>query len=661
MELTPAAVWMLCNKAHPENYTPLVQILEFSKLKEKNYKFVISDSYFRNQVLGGVELLKKFGSEDDVLLSIVKITHHSLVYNSGKPILCVKDIDFVKKCSEIIGDPKPYKHEEFKEHQVREMIGRPDFSKFVENSLENITTKKIPKPSSPAEIQLSTAERNRSPHHPNSAPQETREPQPARKQPLVRVSTGSVEERKGISPREPLTPNNIPSQGSHLQYSISKNKDLYTPIAHLVPSNNEWIIKSRIFSKSEIRHFNAKTAGKLFKCNLVDSYGSEIEATFFNEGADMFFDKIQEGRVYTLSNGKVKMVNARYNKSENDFQITFDKNAMIVEQCDDGRIPYVSFQFTNFDRIFNFPPNSFVDILAIVTRIDEPVSFRSRNDKDLVKRMLTVVEYNERFMEIVFWGDQANDPIFSNLDTNRDHILAIKNVRVNEFKGQKNFSVDRSSKYFFNPTDIKDADKLLHWWETKKFAIPPQRMSGTSGASLTCIKEINKKWDDVDFDSTEKGSYIVHAFISTIRDDQTSYWYEACPTPNCKKKVTLEDNGFYRCPKCQKSFEKCSFRYLTNLRISDNSDSIWVSVFDESGQVLFGASAERMYELSQIDEESFKLSISSLANKCFEMQISVKKEQGKIRGTIEKIKPMPDGLTLTKLYLTDLFQCFKLD
>jgi hypothetical protein len=88
---------MLCNKAHPENYTPLVQILEFSKLKEKNYKFVISDSYFRNQVLGGVELLKKFGSEDDVLLSIVKITHHSLVYNSGKPILCVKDIDFVKK------------------------------------------------------------------------------------------------------------------------------------------------------------------------------------------------------------------------------------------------------------------------------------------------------------------------------------------------------------------------------------------------------------------------------------------------------------------------------------------------------------------------------------------------------------------------------------
>jgi hypothetical protein len=97
------------------------------------------------------------------------------------------------------------------------------------------------------------------------------------------------------------------------------------------------------------------------------------------------------------------------------------------------------------------------------------------------------------------------------------------------------------------------------------------------------------------------------------------------------------------------------------LRISDNSDSIWVSVFDESGQVLFGASAERMYELSQIDEESFKLSISSLANKCFEMQISVKKEQGKIRGTIEKIKPMPDGLTLTKLYLTDLFQCFKLD
>ena len=134
---------------------------------------------------------------------------------------------------------------------------------------------------------------------------------------------------------------------------------MYTPIDSITPYQNKWQIKARVTSKSDIRTWNnAKGAfsfllyfvyfiildlidlilfilgsGKLFSMDLMDESG-EIRATAFKEQCDMFYDMIQVGKVFLISNCQVKAANKQYSKLRNDYELTFKDN-VIVQPCDE--------------------------------------------------------------------------------------------------------------------------------------------------------------------------------------------------------------------------------------------------------------------------------------------------------------------------------------
>lgn len=110
----------------------------------------------------------------------------------------------------------------------------------------------------------------------------------------------------------------------------------YTPVKALNTFSRDWKIKARIVSKID-KKITSK-GGSLLKITLVDKYGSQIDATFFNEAADSFDCQIQDNKVYLFSNGNVKMANKRFTSTKNDFCIVFEKNASIVPVDDDGSI-----------------------------------------------------------------------------------------------------------------------------------------------------------------------------------------------------------------------------------------------------------------------------------------------------------------------------------
>lgn len=90
----------------------------------------------------------------------------------------------------------------------------------------------------------------------------------------------------------------------------SDNEDSYTPIKALSTFNYDWRIKARITKKSEVRRWkNQRSEGYLINIDLMDKHGTQIQATFFKDACDKFEPLMQEGKVYSFSNGTVRIAN----------------------------------------------------------------------------------------------------------------------------------------------------------------------------------------------------------------------------------------------------------------------------------------------------------------------------------------------------------------
>jgi replication factor A1 len=97
----------------------------------------------------------------------------------------------------------------------------------------------------------------------------------------------------------------------------------------------DWIIKARVCKKSPLR--DTSKGGHLFNIELIDSHSTQIKCTFFNSAALKFYDQIEENKVYTFSDGQVKMANKRYSTLDNDFEVFFSNTSKIM-LCDDDKM-----------------------------------------------------------------------------------------------------------------------------------------------------------------------------------------------------------------------------------------------------------------------------------------------------------------------------------
>lgn len=111
------------------------------------------------------------------------------------------------------------------------------------------------------------------------------------------------------------------------------------PISALNPYQNRWWIKARVTRKSKIITWNKpNNSGKLFHMDLCDSHGGEIRATLFKAAVDKFFDLIEEGKVYLISRGYLKSANAKFNTTNNSYEMTLDDRSIIQATKDDQSV-----------------------------------------------------------------------------------------------------------------------------------------------------------------------------------------------------------------------------------------------------------------------------------------------------------------------------------
>ena len=137
----------------------------------------------------------------------------------------------------------------------------------------------------------------------------------------------------------------VPGQGS----------ESFTPIKSLNTFLFDWKIKARVTKKHNKKTWkNSRGQGTLLNVELIDNQGTQIQATFFNDQADHYENRLVENRVYLFANGQVKMANQKYTSIKNDYSIVFDKQSEIEEVDDDASIQNRGFCFTTIQEINDF-------------------------------------------------------------------------------------------------------------------------------------------------------------------------------------------------------------------------------------------------------------------------------------------------------------------
>jgi len=100
---------------------------------------------------------------------------------------------------------------------------------------------------------------------------------------------------------------------------------------------------------------------------------------------------------------------------------------------------------------------------------------------------------------------------------------------------------------------------------------------------LKLISEINEE-AQLENDTDKYSFFLLNGFVSRIKYDGLIY-YDACINEKCRKKVVEENQG-YRCDKCQKLFATSKPTYMITAKITDFTDSIYVTFAREHGETL---------------------------------------------------------------------------
>ena len=86
----------------------------------------------------------------------------------------------------------------------------------------------------------------------------------------------------------PLLNNNLISPSKH-QLEKTNTPPIFTPIKYLLPYMQEWTLKVRVLSKTDLFTFNnARGDGHVFRFDVNNIAGSEIHITCFNMQATQF-------------------------------------------------------------------------------------------------------------------------------------------------------------------------------------------------------------------------------------------------------------------------------------------------------------------------------------------------------------------------------------
>jgi len=400
------------------------------------------------------------------------------------------------------------------------------------------------------------------------------------------------------------------------------------PIVSLTPYQNKWTIKARVTNKSDIRRWsNARGEGHLFSMDLVDESG-EIRATAFKNECDKYYEMIEIGKVYYITQGTLKAANKQYSALNNDYELTFRDSTEVVPCTDEdemSKIPTVQFDFCKISQLDASLKDTTVDIIGVVKSAGDCVSLTSsRTQKELKKRDLVLVDKSLTEVGLTLWGSTAES-----FSAENNPILAIKGARVSDYNGVS-LSTGFSSVLQINP-DMPQCHELRGWYDTEGSTITTSsltqaRTSGGAdiGSNIKTFGEVKK--DNTGLNSEKGDYYSASGYVTLLMKDKALYM--ACGNQidgrTCNKKVQDQNDGTYRCEKCNITSPTFNWRLILSMAMADCTDNQWVSCFQEQGESILGTNSEELGAMFLNDRLAYDKVFTAATFQRFTMRLRAK-------------------------------------